>query len=156
MRIQKRYLEAKTYYEQSIQLRNQQEGEKGSAALCNLANIERHLGNDESAYKLYLETLEFCVRVNYTFLACAALMGLAGIIAVRGNPQLAARLMGSIEATLEINGHNIQPTDQEDYDRSINDARTRLDEKDFKTLRAEGRTMSLDDAVELALNLNES
>jgi len=151
MRIQKRYLEAKTFYEESIKFRNKQEGEKGSAALCNLANIERHLGNDDAAYELFVQALEFSVRVNYTFLECAALMGLAGIMAARGNPQLAARLMGSIEATLEINGHNIQPTDQEDYDRSINDARSRLDDETFILLWAEGRTMSLDEAVELAL-----
>jgi len=151
MRIQKRYTEAKTYYEESIALRSKQEGEKGSSALYNLANVERHLGNDESAYKLYLQALEFSVRVNYTFLACAALMGIAGLTALRGNPQLAARLLGSTEATLELNGHNIQPTDREDYDRSINDARTRLDEDTFKTIWAEGRTMSLDEAVKLAL-----
>jgi len=152
LRIQKRYREAKSYYVESIELRNMQDGEKGSTALCNLANIERNLGNDKSAYELYVQALEFCVRVNYTFVACAALMGMAGIIAVRGNPQLATRLMGSIEATLEINGHNIQPTDQEDYDRSINDARTRLDVETFRTIWAEGRTMSLDEAVQLALN----
>jgi len=152
MRIQKRYFEAKTYYEESISIRNTQEGEKGSTALYNLGNIERYLGNDELAYKLYVQALEFTVRVNYTHLACAALMGMAGIMAVRGNPRSAARLMGSIEATLEINGHHIQPTDQDDYDRSINDARTRLDEETFKTIWAEGRTMSLDEAVEFALN----
>lgn len=151
MRIQKRYIEAKTYYEESISIRNKQEGEKGSTALYNLGNVERRLGNDELAYKLYVQALEFTVRVNYTHLACAALMGMAGIMAVRGNPRLATRLMGSIEATLEINGHHIQPTDQEDYDRSINDARTRLDEETFKTIWAEGRTMSLDETVKLAL-----
>jgi len=152
-RIQQQYMEAKAYYEESISMRNKQEGEKGSTALYNLANVERHLGNDETAYKLYVQALEFSVRVNYTFLACAALMGMAGVTAVRGNPQLAARLLGATEAILEMNGHSIQPTDQGDYDRSINDARTRLDEETFKTIWTEGRALSLEEAVELALNM---
>ena len=151
MRIQKRYMEAKVYYEESISLRNKQQGEKGSTALYNLGNIERHLGNDESAYKLYVQALEFSVRVNYTFLACAALMGIAGVTAVSGNPQLAARLLGATEAILELNGHTIQPTDQEDYERSINEARSRLDEETFNAIWAEGRTLSLDEVIQLAL-----
>ena len=153
MRIQKRYMEAKAYYEESISLRNEQKGEQGSTALYNLANVERYLGNDASAYTLYVQALEFSVRVNYTFLACAALMGLAGVLAVRGDPQLAARLLGATEAILEANGHSIQPTDQGDYDRSINDTRAQLDQGTFETAWAEGRALSLEQAVELALKV---
>lgn len=150
-RMQARYEEAKTYYQASIDTRRKAGGEEGSAAFYNLANIERYLGDDKAAYQLYLKALAFSVRANHTFLACAAVMGLAGIMAVEGQPERAARLLGATEAILEANKHTIEPTDQADYDRSINDARALLDEETFKAAWTEGRAMTLDEMVALAL-----
>lgn len=150
MRQQKRYEEAKTFYEDSITMHRKSGMEEGSASLYNLANIERHLGNDTSAYKLYIQALEFGRRADHTFLTCAAIFGLAGIIAIEGNPLVAARLLGVTEAILEANHHTIQPTDQADYDRSKNEARALLDEETFLTAWAEGRALSLEEAVQLA------
>ncbi len=66
---------------------------------------------------------------------------------MRGEPERAARLFGAWEAILERLCAVPQPSDKPEYDRSIAAVRAQLDEATFGRAWAEGRAMSLEQAV---------
>jgi len=75
-------------------------------------------------------------------------------VAAKGQPELAARLFGVSESILQDLGASLQPADKIEIDRYLDDIRTQLDERTFEKAWAEGRAMSLEDAVALALDEN--
>ncbi len=75
-------------------------------------------------------------------------------VAAKGQPELAARLFGVSESILQDLGASLQPADKIEIDRYLDDVRTQLDERTFEKARAEGRAMSLEDAVALAIDEN--
>jgi hypothetical protein len=82
--------------------------------------------------------------------ACVA--ALAGLAMTEGQPALAARLSGSAAVLLERAGATaLHPTDRRHHARSLVTARAALGADDFAASTAEGRVLSLDAAVALAL-----
>jgi hypothetical protein len=79
------------------------------------------------------------------------LAGLAGPISARGDPERAARLLGASEALLETIGVGLQCSDQFEVDRYEAAVREQLDQATFEAAWAEGRAMSLEQAVTSAL-----
>ena len=63
-----------------------------------------------------------------------------------------ARLFGAAEALRQVIGFPKHPSDQSEYDRNVAASRSELGEKEFATAWAEGRAMSMEEAVEYALN----
>jgi hypothetical protein len=76
---------------------------------------------------------------------------LAGPVGASGQPELAARLFGASESILQNLGASLQPADKIEIDRYQDDVRAQLDEKTFEKAWAEGRAMSIEDAVAYAL-----
>lgn len=79
-----------------------------------------------------------------------------GVCPFAGVAVVALRAVGYAVAILEIYNHTIQPSDQADYDRSIDDTRALLEKDAFETAWAEGRAMTLEEAVENALEIGEA
>ncbi len=79
------------------------------------------------------------------------LAGMAGPIAAGGYPQAAARLLGASEALLEAMGIVMHPVERSEIDRDVAAVREQLDEATFEAAWAEGRAMSLEEAVAYAL-----
>jgi hypothetical protein len=79
------------------------------------------------------------------------LIGLAAVLGSTGQPERAARLLGAGEALMETIGTAIQAADRPTYDLAIAGPRDSLGEAPFEALRAEGRAMTMEQAVELAL-----
>jgi hypothetical protein len=66
------------------------------------------------------------------------------------------RLLGAWEAALERMGAKPQPADKPEHDRNITRLRTQLTPSAFNEAWGAGRTMSLDQALALTLDLNVS
>ncbi len=77
---------------------------------------------------------------------------LTGPVGANGQPERAARLFGASESILQNLGASLQPADQIEIDRYQDDVRAQLDEKTFEKAWAEGRAMSIEDAVAYALD----
>jgi non-specific serine/threonine protein kinase len=86
---------------------------------------------------------------NYSF--AVSLAALAGPIGARGKPERAARLLGASEVLLAIRGIGPAPADQADIDRYVAAVRAQLDEATFEAASAEGRAMTVQEAVAYAL-----
>jgi len=50
---------------------------------------------------------------------------------------------------------DMTPPEREEYDKEVADLKTNMDAKEFASFWAEGRSMTMDKAVELALEENE-
>ena len=75
------------------------------------------------------------------------LEGLAGVVAIQGEPTWAARLWGVAESLRDAMGTPIPPVDRAGYERAITTARDHLGEKAFATAWAEGRRMTPEQAL---------
>jgi hypothetical protein len=81
----------------------------------------------------------------------ACLDGLAGVHAVGGDTQRAARLLGAADALRESIGEPVQPTDRADHERFVAAARDRLDADTFAAAHTAGTRLAIDEAIGLAL-----
>ena len=119
--------------------------------LGNLAAIEQRLGNYDQAEALLLKELELTQKIKLNFLMVLSIPLLAGPAVARGEFRRAARLLGASEAILESMGVRLFPVDQLEVDRYKVALREQLDEKTYAVAWAEGKTMTLEQAVAYAL-----
>jgi class 3 adenylate cyclase len=80
------------------------------------------------------------------------LEGLAGVALAHDRPADAARLLGSVEALLEMVGGTLQWGARARFERDRDAARTRLGDAAFSAATAEGRGLGLEQAIDYALD----
>jgi predicted ATPase/class 3 adenylate cyclase len=116
-----------------------------------LAHIERYEGHFQKAVEMYRETLPEWKRIGHRAAIAHQLECFAAVAKVQEEDGRAARLFGAAEVLREV--INIPMTMQEriEYDREIADLRAGMDEKSFTSCWAEGRGMSMDQAINFAL-----
>jgi len=119
--------------------------------LGNLGYIAQHRGDYERAEALSKAALALLWELQSTYLIAFALATLAGPVEAKGDPERAARLLGASAALFETLGAGLQPADQPEVDQYIAALRMQMDEARFRAAWAEGRAMSLDEAVSYAL-----
>jgi non-specific serine/threonine protein kinase len=124
-----------------------------------LGMIALQSGEHERAAALFGEDLHLSQRLGDKAGAAFCLLGLAGAASLGGRPARAARLWGALETLREAVG--IVVTDMPlvrswyDYEGRLAAARAQLDEVAWEAAWAEGRAMSLEQAVEYALEQQE-
>jgi predicted ATPase len=117
----------------------------------NLAYIAQHEGDHVRALGLVRQAFQLSRDKEDTRDVASFLVTFAGSIAALGQLQRAARLLGASEAALERMGAFHQPTDKPEMDRIIAEVRTQLDDATFQAAWADGRQMTLVQAVDDAL-----
>jgi non-specific serine/threonine protein kinase len=146
---------AKRAYEECLTV-CQQTGE--ALRICynyvNLAYVAQHEKDHERALGLVRHALLLSRNMNDARDIASFLVTFAGSIAALGQLQRAARLLGASEAALERMGAFHQPTDKPEMTRIIAEVRAQLDDTTFQTALAEGREMTLEQAMENALKEN--
>ena len=149
------YAAARSFYEQSLTLRRELGDEWGVAnSLINLGYVACSQGDYRQAATLIRECLLLCQKpgdkrgISY----CLAL--LARVTGDTGQPERAARLFGAAEALREAIHVRLEYVDRIEEDRNIDAVRTQLDEAAFAAAWAEGRAMTLEQAVDYALATN--
>jgi tetratricopeptide (TPR) repeat protein len=116
-----------------------------------MAHMERMEGQYEKAKTLYRETILVWKRLGHRAAVANQFECLAFIAKASEQPDRAATLLGAAEALREK--INIQMTDMErvEYDREVADLKANMTENDFTAAWEKGRSMTMDEAVELAL-----
>jgi non-specific serine/threonine protein kinase len=159
-RYQGAYEQAATFYQEALDL-SRAHGWKSSTgvALNNLGHVAYHLGDLPKAKKAFLEALPlFQERKSHWFVGMI-LASLAGVDLAEGNEaharsasaKRATRLLGVATILLESVGTRLDPLDQVEYDHNVADARARLGDEAFATAWEQGRALTLDEAVSLAM-----
>jgi hypothetical protein len=116
-----------------------------------LAHILRQEGNYIEAIPAYHETIKAWQRMGQRSAVAHQLECLAFIAKAIERPDSAARLLGAAEALRQKINMDMTPPEREEYEKEVADLKANMDEKEFKSLWAEGRSMRMDEAIELAL-----
>ncbi len=108
-------------------------------------------GDNVAARALLAEALRLLSELRDRWSIPRILEGSAAIASTEGSPERAARLFGAAEALREAANVPLPPADRADYDHNVAAVRAQLDEAAFAKAWAEGRAMTLEQAVEYAL-----
>jgi non-specific serine/threonine protein kinase len=124
------------------------------AALYTLATLAQAEGDHEHARDLFEEGLELSAELGNEADVAHCLEGLASIARAEGRIVRAARLWGAEEALLERFEAAVYTyvPDRSLHRSRVVAARALLDEEAFEAAWAEGRAMSLEQAIEYALD----
>jgi len=81
------------------------------------------------------------------------LEGFAGLAAKEGQPERAARLFGAAKAMLDAFSAHLDPIDRLGYDKNVTSIREQLGDAAFGKAWAEGRAMTMEQAIAYALEV---
>jgi hypothetical protein len=115
--------------------------------LVNLGMALLDQGEVERAMGLYAESLELFRSVGSTWGLAYYLEGMARAACAHGQPVRGARLCGAAEAVREAIGAPLPPVDRASYLRTIAIAKDALGDDAFDRAWAEGRLLSLEQAL---------
>lgn len=142
-------------YERALALFREHGHRQGEAAMRhNLGYIACARGELEVAEEAFRDSLQTFRAIGYTWSVADAVGGLAAVAAERGKPELAARLIGAMEAThhaMDASGSLLEPANLREWERTLARIATLLSPSALAAARAEGQRLSLDAAAELAL-----
>jgi hypothetical protein len=117
----------------------------------NLAYVALRQGDCQKATALFNESLEMFREQGNKKGVAECLVGLAGVMGTCGQARWSATLLGAAEATREALGVTLWPANQIEHDRNVAAVRARLDEATFTAAWAEGRAMTMEQAIAYAL-----
>ncbi len=120
-------------------------------ALTNLGLVTSGQSDYALARSFYAEGLAIRRELGDKRGIAYSLEGFAGLTIAQGQPEQAARLLGAADTLREAIGVPLPPADRAEYERTIAAARSRLGEAAFAAAWAEGRVMTLEQAVGEAL-----
>lgn len=151
-RFQGRFEVAQRHFEEGLRI-FKHIGHKGmiAAMTSEIAHTQRALGNFAEAKKTYRETIKVFQDYGNRPSVAHQLECFAMIAIVEEEPQRAAELFGAAEAIRDATGH--KPTDEEQAEEAqfITRLHTMLPEAEFNALWAEGKSMTMEQSIQLAL-----
>lgn len=120
-------------------------------ALNNLALVAQECCDYEQAMTLQAEALDMWQNLGYMGGIASCLENFAVFIQAQNEPERAMRLYGAAHALRVRIGAPGRPNDRLSLERDIAQARTQLGDDAFDAAWSEGETLSLDEAIAVAL-----
>ena len=151
------YASARSFDEESLLLHRDRGNEWGAAtALDNLGDVERAEGDLDAARARHAEALAIAHGLGDERLVAQILEGLARTAAAQGQAARAARIFGFEETLRERLGSPLPLLERDKQLCSIAAVRNALDTASFEQTWSEGRALTLEQAIEFALNNTET
>jgi hypothetical protein len=116
-----------------------------------MAHMERAEGKLTSAGAIYRETILVWKRLGHRAAVANQLECYAFIAKAQEQPERAVHLLGAAEALREMIQIDMSQLERVEYEREVADLKKNMSEADFNAAWEKGRSMTLDEAVELAL-----
>lgn len=147
------WVQAQTLYADALAQLQTVDDKLGSAlALYSLGLVARSRQDDERALTLFKESLELYRSTLFPPGMVETVEAIAEVLSWQGYPRLAARWLATAEAKREAMGAPVAPVDRNRYEHALAALRAALGEPVFATTWAEGRALSLEQAVAEALS----
>ncbi len=148
--------QARALCEESLAIR-QQIGDKGGCAhtLFIMGQLALKQGDYEPATRFYKESLVLRQETGEKEGIAAAMEGLASIAGAQGQAKRAAQIFGAAAALRNSMGAPLTPIERVSHERTVSAVRTQLNNPAFAKAWAEGQAMALEQAVEVALQIQE-
>jgi len=154
-RSERKIVQAHSIYEESLSiLRELGAAHETPATLHNLAYVCLYQGDLERAHALFYESLEAQRALGNQAGVLEGLLGFAALASKTGLAVESARLYAATVA----NGRggdsaSLWALEKLEYEHYIGLVRAKLSDTEFEAEQAEGRTLSMEQAIEYALNL---
>lgn len=117
-----------------------------------LAHILREHGILDEAYEFYKEVIPGWRDLGHRAAIAHELECMAYILIKRETPERAATLFGAAEALREAIDTEMTSLERVEYDREVTALRAGMDDSDFNRLWSQGRALTMDEAIQLALS----
>jgi len=117
-----------------------------------LGHIARHTGDMKEARGIYQETIKGWQDLGNRSSIAHQLECFAFIAVAEEEPERAIKLFGAAEALREKINSPMTGYERVEYDKEVAQLRSLLNESDFNSLWAEGRALTMEQAIEFALN----
>jgi Predicted ATPase len=152
--LQGDYQQAVAYFEQRL-ANHRRQGSKlyNLRDLSDLGIATAHLGDFTQAAALFHEALILVQELNNTYDIAVCLLGVAG---VQRSLNRTAQLLAAARATFERSGEVVEPLYRIELERTENKIHEVLDEQDFAKFSAEGRAMTVEQAIGFAMEGREN
>ena len=111
----------------------------------------RRDGNFDEALAIYLRMLVEWRKLGHRAAMANILENMAFIDRVQGRPDRAMIFLGAAERIRETIGQDMLRLEREEYERELAELKSNLAPQEFASLWANGRTMSTDAIIALAL-----
>ena len=145
------YSQACAYYEEAISL-YEMIGILPSWVLAHLAYSELRLGNQLKAKELYKVCIRQFQKTNVGTGLIFIIEGLASLYTNQGQPERAARLFAWADASRAKSGDHRPPIEQVSVERDLDMIHSQLDETALNRAWDEGSSLTLDQALAVALD----
>jgi len=149
MRMRGRHESALAAYMTCISIADENSMPSAPAIIANVGDCQRHLGNISGAVDAFRQSLRLALEQEHGNHTIA--WAIESLASVAEDPAQAARLMGASDSIRETLGTAVPPADRAAHDEMIAAVRSRLSKLDFERHFAEGKSLSLDEAVAEAL-----
>ncbi len=151
-RIQGNYAEAESYYEEGqTLLRLNMNNMLAAWLLHNLGHVALHRNDTARAARLFQQSFSLGQRIGFKPVMIPCPAGLAAVWAARGQAVRAAQLFGAADALLQAAHSHLDPADRMAYEHNLAATQACLDPNIFTAAWAEGRAMTMEEAVAYAL-----
>jgi non-specific serine/threonine protein kinase len=151
-RLNGEWAEARKHYDHCL-LEARKTGARDimSTVLVNLGAVACEEGDLAAATACFREALSMDRRLVQRDSIASCLDGLAVVAARQSSWDRSARLAGAAQALRDVNGSEVEPADCAFRERYLAEVRTQLGDVGYEAATAEGRALSLEQAVRLAL-----
>lgn len=117
-----------------------------------LAHILRYEQNYSRAMSSYRETILEWQRIGHRAAVAHHLESMSFIYKSLKQADKSTKILGAAEALRQKIEIDMNSMEREEYEKEVADLKASMDEKEFTSLWAEGRSMTMDEAIELAVN----
>ncbi len=149
------YERAAALYAESLELRRELGDRRGiGMSLNNLGEVAQQQGDYERAAALYIESLDLRRELGDKLFIASSLSNLGEVACDQGDCERAAHLFGAAEALRETIGSPLPLAKRHEYERRVAAACDALGRESFAAAWAEGRAMTLKQAIAYALDQN--
>jgi len=152
LRLQRQFQKAREKYKIAMQTMREIGFTRNVVMIkSDLAHILRQEGNYPEAMSAYRETLKEWQGMGHRAAVAHQMECVAFIAKSLEQVEKATKLLGAAEALRQKIGIDMAPYEREEYEKEVSDLKANMDGKEFASLWAEGRSMTMDEAIELAL-----
>ncbi len=146
--------EAERYYQKGLRMGREYQLDV-SFVFYHMATLALHKNDYSLALQRLIESGNFQEAEMGKADACNTLMFFAAIAGGTGQLERAAKLYGAAQAIFDIIDYRLPAFGQKEFDRHIQIARDQLGETAFEIFSNEGRAMTLEQAIDYALEIVE-
>jgi anthranilate/para-aminobenzoate synthase component II len=116
------------------------------------AHMDRYEGKFHEAEERYRKTIRIWQKLGHRAAVAHQLECIAFLAKVHEEPERALHLLGAAEILREKIKIQMQPPEREEYESEVADLRASVTEQEFTRLWAQGRALTREQAIQLALN----